>query len=160
MNYYKHINELPVANWFEIISSGNLCYLLKCDFFESKNKIKELNEAELQILNETFIEMPYQFEKVDNDMAELQKDVALLELNYAITEDVRLLNKLRSAKKKIEDIMKSFNSAKSISLIEQTALLITGLKINIDIYSCSTQMWYCYRNMFIEQNKPHKNENS
>lgn len=155
MEYHKHINTLPVANWFEMVKTGNVAYLLKCDFF-SVPELGTLTPDEALLLLGIYENMPYQFDNIDGEMVEMERQISLFKMKYISTEDPQYKTQAKILEaKKIKKISELSNQ-KEISLIDQTAILNVNLKLNIDIYACSTSLWFSYRNMFIKQNKNEK----
>lgn len=154
MEYYRHINELPVANWFKMIETGNVGYLLKCSYYECEEKVKVLGTKEIDVLLQVFQEMPYQFDKVDTELIELEKKIWIMWMKWVATDNPQFKNQaniLTAQKERMIGEVK--DKSKQMTLTEQTAILNIQLKMSIDIFTCTTAMWFAYRNIFLEQNK-------
>ena len=158
MEYYKHISELPIANWFELSKAGNIGYMLKCNFFEVPEKSKLLTLEEGKILMDVYFNMPFQFERIDGEIVETERRIAYNQMKYIETDDTQFLNQSRVLRAQLDKKIKNITSEKHIGLIEQTSILNIHLNLNIDIYTCSTAMWFAYRDIFIKQNTKTVNE--
>jgi hypothetical protein len=154
MEYHKHISTLPIANWFKLNESGNIGYLLKCDFFEVDEIAKQLTEDDAKLLVDVAKQMPYQFDNVDTEFIEMDKNIAYFNLQYIVTDEKDYLNRATIAEKKKEKKVNQLSQLKPMSLEDQTAILETHWKLHIDIYTTSTARWFSYKNLYLNQNKP------
>lgn len=144
---------MPIANWFKINETGDIGYLLKCNFFECENKAKELTLDQAKYLIGIFSEMPYQFDRIDSEVIDVERQIWINFMKYVQTEQPQYKNQANILTAQKNKMIKELSSGKTMTLVEQTAALNVNLKLNIDIYTCSTAMWFAYRTMFIEQSK-------
>lgn len=83
---YDDIDELPIHNWFKVVSTGDYSYLLIDRKKVVKSKIAEL-EKQWKILYDQYIK-EFGFSESFLQMFEIKKDIALLQIEKAETGDL------------------------------------------------------------------------
>ena len=138
--YYKRLDKLPVYNWFELLK-GRYQFIYK-------RPIKSYPA----IFGNVYMELFYQFEKIDTTYFEEIHKLAYLRSLYATTGQLRFLNQANFLEAKIEKNNKIEkaelpNLNKMINLIEEEMNSIGS----IDKYKMDTARFYSLYHRAVEK---------
>ena len=115
--YYTHIDYLPLFNFAEIMK-GKFKYLYVSRKYKRVPKV---------VFSQIFIEMNFQFNKLDNTHLRQMADLADFHSKYIRTADKRWLNEFNTLKKKVEKKeRKEFSLDSFTDYIERTYNLVPG----------------------------------
>jgi hypothetical protein len=154
MPFHKSLSTLPIANFDQILRTGNLNYLYKVDFFEvDLNRV--VPPGFYSLLTDLIKEIDY----CDNTNLRMEYEAEVKEFNYMITGDAQQINKARLLRSRLEKLKTEEPIVKQGSLSEEAAILEKDLelKMSIDIYSIPTLKYMAYKKIRREQIKRLKN---
>ncbi len=126
--YYKHIDYLPIYNW-DKLSNGEFNYLYKF-------KIKPTP----RFFKRWYVELFYQFEKIEMSGFEDMLKLAYLKSLYVTTKQAKYLNMARSLEKRIKDKPKSKPQKLNdmVNFIEESGVI----RYEINVHKMSTSRFY------------------
>ena len=144
--YYKHIDKLPVYNWFKL-SEGDYSYLYK------KKRLKRCPE----FFRALHMELWFQMEQIDPSYIRKLHKHAYLKSLYATTKNPRWINSANFLKAELESEKKVMQELPKLNdmlnIIEETFNNIG----QIDVYKMSTSRFFSLLNKAIDKNKKHGN---
>jgi len=142
--YYKSIDEMPLNNWIEC-NNGNLEY---CRLNQRKGNEKD------DLLNWEIIQDQYLKDFGLNDsfkeLAELQKQKALTELEYIETGKRIILNKVRILEEKLKNIL--INKGENVEIDVVLVYLSKYLGYKIDKFTIKVREYFTMLNIYIKEN--------
>jgi hypothetical protein len=128
IGYYKHIDYLPIYNW-DKLSNGEFNYLYKF-------RIK----ATPRFFKRWYVELFYQFEKIEMSGFEDMLKLAYLKSLYVTTKQAKYLNMARSLEKRIKSKPKTKPQKLNdmVNFVEETFSSIGS----INVHKMSTSRFY------------------
>jgi hypothetical protein len=142
--YYKSIDEMPLNNWIEC-NNGNLEYC--------RLNLRKGNEKD-DLLNWEIIQNQYLKDFGLNDsfkeLAELQKQKALTELEYIETGKRIILNKVRILEEKLKNIL--INKGENVEIDVVLVYLSKYLGYKIDKFTIKVREYFTMLNIYIKEN--------
>ena len=152
MNYYNHIDELPLYNWLKI-SEGKIEY--------SRKEIDKGNEKNDLIYSEKLKDTYFEEFGLSNDLIrliELQKELAEARLEWIITENNFIKNKISMLEIEIEDLLSNKNNDGEID--ESIISLSKWIGYRIDVRVVTVKEFYKMVKLFKKEIELRRNNNN
>lgn len=152
MNYYNHIDELPLYNWLKI-SEGKIEY--------SRKEIDKGNEKNDLIYSEKLKDTYFEEFGLSNDLIrliELQKELAEARLEWIITENNFIKNKISMLEIEIEDLLSNKNNDGDID--ESIISLSKWIGYRIDVRVVTVKEFYKMVKLFKKEIELRRNNNN
>lgn len=151
MNYYNHIDELPIYNWLKI-SEGLINYSRK----DLENGSEEDDLIYSEKLKDNYFE-EFGFSNELTRLIEIQKDLAEARLDWIITEDNFIKNKIAMLEVEIEDLINSKDGDSDID--ESIITLSKWLTYRIDVKVVTVKEFYTMVKLFKKEVELIRNNN-
>lgn len=142
--YYKSLDEMPLYNWIEC-NKGNIIYV--------RENIKKGNEKDdskfWELLNDEYIKrfgLSDQFIQI----IELQKQKALVELDYITTGKRIILNDIKRLEAKLVNMLT--NKGNDIEIDVVLVYLSKYLGYKIDKFTTSVSEYFTMLNVYLKEN--------
>ncbi len=122
--YYDSIYDLPIYNWFKIMDKNNLGFLRKESTFKSLDSVEEdTSKKAVDMWHSIVNQMTSEFgqDEAYKDIIEKKMDIAMLEVEFVITKNKRLLTDIEIKKSKLNtpEESKEFDYNKEIAIISK-----------------------------------------
>lgn len=156
---YNNIRQLPLFNYFELVDTGELRYLLILDNYidlpilqdEETESLKEIFDTiKAEIIDYTGVS--------DNYLTALrmQKDIALNKAELVLTGDVDLVNQIQLQISEFEEFKKE-NTTTTQTIYKQCAVIEKHFGFQFDLFKTTVYRWLTYNDIFTEQLKTKSN---
>ena len=155
--YFNSPQTLPTWNYFEILESGDLRFLLILNDYTELPEIEDKTELENIYTNKILYRMPAgSFElKLQRELLEL----CTLECKVEIGEERTAKVFLERQKRKVNNLLKDSNGTTSHNLNDEVVNIEMILNNNIDVLTCPVAKFMSYRKQAIKKNEALRKRN-
>ena len=139
LEYYKSLDEMPIANWFKIQQTNDLKYMLVKTRKVSTKEIEELEKGLKKLSNE-YIDT-FGISDEYRQILELSRDIEVLKIDFILTHDRSLLTMIEIKKDQLKAISKS-NNKSDLNKLKMHVNKFMGY--SVDINKTSVKEFYTY----------------
>lgn len=127
LEYYKSLDEMPIANWFKIQQTNDLKYMLVKTRKVSTKEVSELEKG-LKTLSNEYIDT-FGISDEYRKILELSRDIEVLKIDFILTQDRSLLTMIEIKKDQLKAISKNKNKS-DVHKLKMYADKYMGFSIN------------------------------
>lgn len=139
LEYYKSLDEMPIANWFKIQQTNDLKYLLVKTRKVSTKEVSELEKGLKKLSNE-YIDT-FGISDEYRQILELSRDIEVLKIDFILTQDRSLLTMIEIKKDQLKAISKS-NNKSDLNKLKMHVNKFMGY--SVDMNKTSVKEFYTY----------------
>lgn len=148
LEYYKSLDEMPIANWFKIQETNDLKYMLVKTRKVSTKEIEELEKG-LKKLSSEYIDT-FGISDEYRQILELSRDIEVLKIDFILTQDRSLLTMIEIKKDQLKAISKS-NNKSDLNKLKMHVNKFMGY--SVDMNKTSVKEFYTYLEGLKEESK-------
>lgn len=167
--YFKSLDELPAWNFFQVKQRENFAYLLKLDDYfgelpEVSDQVKpdgkggftseanELSKVWASLYDEYIDKFSLSREYLE--ILNLRRKITILEAQLAISEDRFILNKIRHAKRQLDDLLSTDDDGVVHNSFEEQIIAFENWrKIGIDSMKITSTKFFTLRKQLSEESR-------
>jgi hypothetical protein len=161
MNIYKSIEFLPIYNFYKIMDTNDLRYLLVLDnYFELPEYNEDLTNIWEEIRNQLMTSQ--EIDDVLKRILSLMIEIEELKIDLEIFSDRSAQTWIELKEMKLESLMKDFNKNETSDFYDKVANIENHFKRNIDIFKTPVKLFFAYikqYNQEMQALKQNKNYN-
>lgn len=139
LEYYKSLDEMPIANWFKIQQTNDLKYMLVKTRKVSTKEVSELEKGLKKLSNE-YIDT-FGISDEYRQILELSRDIEVLKIDFILTQDRSLLTMIEIKKDQLKAISKS-NNKSDLNKLKMHVNKFMGY--SVDMNKTSVKEFYTY----------------
>lgn len=139
LEYYKSLDEMPIANWFKIQQTNDLKYMLVKTRKVSTKEVSELENGLKKLSNE-YIDT-FGISDEYRQILELSRDIEVLKIDFILTQDRSLLTMIEIKKDQLKAISKS-NNKSDLNKLKMHVNKFMGY--SVDMNKTSVKEFYTY----------------
>lgn len=156
---YNNIRQLPLFNYFELMDTQEIRYLLILDSYLD---LPLISDEEKTALNEIFDNIKAEIIDYtgvsDNYLTALrmQKDIALNKAELVLTGDIDRINQIQLQISEFEEFKKE-NTTTNQTIYKHCAIIEKHFGFQLDLFKTTVYRWLTYNDIFNEQIKTKSN---